>query len=342
MVGRAAGTGIDVSASHADPCWIAFMMPSVQAWSGTFYAPDQLAMALRDADIEYLSLQPGDFRARLSAIQLGPISLQIAQDGPHISRGAIASRPTMLLPLGGVADGVRVNGHRMRAENAILLGEQAGLHVIVPGRQRWAALALGADALPALGLEGMHVAGRDFAVRPQLLARARGMQSLLMEIEQMAILDPGRFAAGSVTAAICESLCCQVSAGMRADAGLARPGRAVRRRIALVAMAEEFAASEKGRPIYTHDLCAALGVAPRTLHAAFSAVFGMSPHRYLRIRRLNQAREALRQSAEGQGLVKSVALEHGFWHMGRFAQEYRALFGESPSSTMRTTQLVNA
>jgi len=318
------------------------MTPSVQAWSGTFDSPYQLAMALRDADIEYLSLQPGDFRARLSAIRLGPISVQIAQDGPHISRGAIASRQTMLLPLGGIVDGVRINGIPTQADDAVLLGEQAELHVIVPGRQRWAALAIGADALPALGLEQMHVAGGDFAIRQQLQAQARGMQSLLLELEQMAIRDPDRFAAGSVTAAICESLIGRVSAGMHADAAPERPGRALHRRIALVAMAEEFAASEKGRPIYTHDLCAALGVAPRTLHAAFSAVFGMSPHRYLRVRRLNQAREALLQGAEGPGLVKSVALEHGFWHMGRFAQEYRSLFGESPSSTMRASQMADA
>lgn len=319
------------------------MTPSVHAWSGAFDAPDQLAMALRDADVEYLSLQRGDFRARLSAIRLGAMSVQIAQDGPHISRGALASERTMLLlPLDGIADGVRVNGHRARAQDAIMVGEQAGLHVIVPGRQRWAALTLGPDALPALGLEEMHVARGDFAVRPQLLGRARGLQSFLLELEQIAVFDPDRFAAGSVTAAISETLCGQLSAGLHADAAPERPGRTLRRRIQLVAMAEEFAASERGRPIYTHDLCTAFGVAPRTLHAAFNAVFGMSPHRYLRIRRLNQAREALLHRAEGPGLVKSVALDHGFWHLGRFAQEYRALFGESPSSTMRTSQMAGA
>jgi hypothetical protein len=32
--------------------------------------------------------------------------------------------------------------------------------------------------------------------------------------------------------------------------------------------------------------------------------------------------------------VKSAALDHGFWHLGRFAHEYRNLFGERPSETL--------
>ena len=33
-------------------------------------------------------------------------------------------------------------------------------------------------------------------------------------------------------------------------------------------------------------------------------------------------------------LVKSVALTHGFWHLGQFAHDYRATFGEMPSETL--------
>jgi transcriptional regulator GlxA family with amidase domain len=33
--------------------------------------------------------------------------------------------------------------------------------------------------------------------------------------------------------------------------------------------------------------------------------------------------------------VKSVALQAGFWEMGRFAVEYSRIYGESPSRTLR-------
>ena len=74
----------------------------------------------------------------------------------------------------------------------------------------------------------------------------------------------------------------------------------------------------------------------RTLVSAFQAVTGVSPIRFIRNRRLNSARHALSKRRDNDELsVKSVALAHGFWHMGRFANDYRTLFGEHPSATLR-------
>ena len=43
----------------------------------------------------------------------------------------------------------------------------------------------------------------------------------------------------------------------------------------------------------------------------------------------------LLRSREGPApLVKSVALAHGFWHLGQFAIDYRAMYGEMPSETL--------
>ncbi|MEU4714350.1 helix-turn-helix domain-containing protein [Micromonospora purpureochromogenes] len=40
--------------------------------------------------------------------------------------------------------------------------------------------------------------------------------------------------------------------------------------------------------------------------------------------------------AAGPGAsVTAIAVQHGFAHLGRFAGEYRARFGESPSTTLR-------
>jgi AraC family transcriptional regulator, ethanolamine operon transcriptional activator len=88
------------------------------------------------------------------------------------------------------------------------------------------------------------------------------------------------------------------------------------------------------RPIYTEELCVALGVSASSLAQAFHGTFGISPHRFLKLRRLAVVRSKLR-AWEGQApLVKSVALAHGFWHLGQFAQDYRALYGEIPSDTL--------
>jgi AraC-like DNA-binding protein len=56
--------------------------------------------------------------------------------------------------------------------------------------------------------------------------------------------------------------------------------------------------------------------------------------RYLKLRRLNQVRARLRQGSAEVTSVKEVAFNAGFWDLGRFAGEYKALHGETPSKTL--------
>ena len=81
-------------------------------------------------------------------------------------------------------------------------------------------------------------------------------------------------------------------------------------------------------------MCDALGVSNRTLHNAFVTTIDRSPHAHLKVRRLILARRALQPSAGDLAQMKVVAYAHGFWHLGRFAVEYRHMFGETPSQTL--------
>ena len=78
-----------------------------------------------------------------------------------------------------------------------------------------------------------------------------------------------------------------------------------------------------------------VGVSQRTLEASFREEFGVTPVRYLRVRRMNEARRELVTTAPGTGTVTAIATRHGFDELGRFSVEYRQLFGESPRETLR-------
>jgi AraC-like DNA-binding protein len=101
----------------------------------------------------------------------------------------------------------------------------------------------------------------------------------------------------------------------------------------VVCRAEDALAEAIDTPIYVGDLCKAAGVSERTLRNAFQSLYHVSPIRLLHLRRLHQVRRALRDDA--QASVTEVALRFGFGNLGRFAVEYRRLFGESPSHTLR-------
>jgi len=80
------------------------------------------------------------------------------------------------------------------------------------------------------------------------------------------------------------------------------------------------------------EICSTLGVAERTLRDICREHLGMGPHRYLLLRRLDRARQALRQA---RGSVTEIAYDYGFTELGRFARIYRQRFGETPSMTLR-------
>jgi transcriptional regulator GlxA family with amidase domain len=74
-------------------------------------------------------------------------------------------------------------------------------------------------------------------------------------------------------------------------------------------------------------------IGERSLQLAFQARHGMSPMRFVAERRLAAAHRRL-TSADVANDVTSVATSLGFIHLGRFAQAYRAAYGETPSRTL--------
>jgi AraC-like DNA-binding protein len=109
-----------------------------------------------------------------------------------------------------------------------------------------------------------------------------------------------------------------------------RSGRIVRK-------AEECFMAAGGRPVSLADLCAAAGVSKSKLYLAFHNMCGESPLAYFHKRRLIRARSILLNATPARGAVKRAALSVGLTELGRFSVEYRRLFGEKPSTTLRNT-----
>src|SRR5262252_4190427 len=112
-------------------------------------------------------------------------------------------------------------------------------------------------------------------------------------------------------------------------------GDGARRRFAIVARFEQFLAANHDRVLYLAEICAAVGTSERTLRNCCHEHLGMGPIRYLWLRRMHLARAALIRADPASATVTSIATDHGFWELGRFSVEYRTLFGESPSVSLR-------
>jgi AraC-like DNA-binding protein len=120
-----------------------------------------------------------------------------------------------------------------------------------------------------------------------------------------------------------------------AEGAAVKPTTGSSRHDAIVARFEEFLEANPDRPVYLTEICAAIGVAERTLRASCEEHLGMGPIRYLTLRRMHLVRRALLRADSSKATVTRIVTDHGFWELGRFSVAYRTLFGEPPSESLR-------
>lgn len=98
-------------------------------------------------------------------------------------------------------------------------------------------------------------------------------------------------------------------------------------------LAEAFIEANWDRPLTVEALAQTVGVGARSIFKSFKRFRGYSPMAFARDIRLRRAREMLSDSEPGD-TVTAVAYRCGYQNHGYFAREYRARFGESPSTTL--------
>src|ERR1700679_416679 len=88
-------------------------------------------------------------------------------------------------------------------------------------------------------------------------------------------------------------------------------------------------------PWSTAELARATGASARALQRALERSGQPSPMMYLRRLRLHHVHAELAANSPDSLTVTTVAGRWGFVHLGRFAGQYRQLFGVNPSETLR-------
>ncbi|MEP5764323.1 MAG: helix-turn-helix domain-containing protein [Halieaceae bacterium] len=87
------------------------------------------------------------------------------------------------------------------------------------------------------------------------------------------------------------------------------------------------------------EFAAQIDVGQRNLELAFKRYLGITPRRYLNCCRMQQVHRDLRSRPAASHCVTEVVGSWGFNELGRFSGEYRKLFGELPSATLKRPPL---
>lgn len=82
------------------------------------------------------------------------------------------------------------------------------------------------------------------------------------------------------------------------------------------------------------DIVEKFNISEKTLQNSFKSLFGITPKHFMHLLKLNRAHEELLH-ADGQFTnVSDISIKWGFSHFGRFAKDYKNLFGVLPSETL--------
>jgi AraC family ethanolamine operon transcriptional activator len=303
--------------------------------SRKFECLDDIRDSIRDTDAEFLPM--GDqLKGRSIALDLGDVQFSSTE-----LVGSLRSRGTQL---NCFSLGVQISRTRFVSQWDLEL-EPGDVVVMPPGIERdgcsigeahFAMVSLYSGTLAALG--GPDVTKKELWLvrRPQ---RYRPEPKVAEEVVR-AISRLLRFcrnwqpASQSQVELMKRRLFLPYLLGLGSDA--LRPAElSVASGPSIIRRAEDWIEMAEPERLNVLDLSSALGIPVRTLQRAFQAQVGLGPVSYLRRRRLVLARRALLEASPEAASVTQIAMDHGFWDLGRFSVAYHRIFGEKPSTTLR-------
>ncbi len=104
----------------------------------------------------------------------------------------------------------------------------------------------------------------------------------------------------------------------------------------VVKLVLDYVHSEPSAEITAMEMCAVAGCSQRWLEYSFKKRFGVTPKKYVKYLRLSRLRHDLLHSFETENrTVIELAIVYGFWHMSQLAADYRKVYGELPSETLK-------
>jgi AraC-like DNA-binding protein len=304
----------------------------------SFTDPFSYQSAFRSVEVELFPTVKGKFFAELTQVSMNKLWVQLAHEAlPRIYIGAGKPHRAAIGFL------TRINQPAMQHRGMevlpgdIVINDTDLMYRRTEANCDWGSMSLSPDDLDAV----YHaVTGREFAelarkhlVRPapELMSRLRNLHAT---VAQLARTTPDILSLPGVAHALEQELIL-VLIRCLTEGDPSEMSAGNRRHDMIIARFEEFLESHPDRPLYLTEICAAIGVAERTLRVVCEEHLGMAPIRFLAMRRMHLAHRALRRADPSNTTVTRIATDHGFWELGRFSVAYRVLFDESPSESLR-------
>ena len=303
----------------------------------TFTDPDEYAAAIRHSAYRFTITQRGSYSAKLTRIDLHSLWMQRYSDSlPRIAHMDIGGGRAIVSFLTRPGAVVMHNGVEYNSTNIAQPRPGQSLYQQSPVAAPYASMSLPLEQMAALGIAVTGcdlMSPNDVAIFTPAAETMASLQRLHAAAGHLAEYAPAVLAQPEAARALEQAL---IEAMMHClGQGEAEEEKTAQRHHATIMRRFNRVIEEHlEEPLYVPELCKEVGASVRTLNTCCHEHLGMGPKHYLLLRRMHMVRRALRQGAPADTTVTEVATRYGFWQLGRFAVEYKTLFGESPSHTL--------
>ena len=303
----------------------------------TFTDPDAYHTAIRGAQAEGIVTERGNFRVELTNIRLDRLSLQRSEESlPRTAYSAVDPKLFGIVFVTSPDQQIHVNGLELSPGEIVVFRAGSEGYNRAATACQWGSIALTHEEVAAAG---QAIIGREL-IAPPGTQRVKPAPLLLLRLlnlheaaGHLAKTAPNILTKPEVARAMDQSLTDALVLCL-ASGEPVEMRNTHRRQTVVMRRLESVLRAKSGEPLYMAEFCAATGVSYPTLRACCQEHLGMSPKRYLWLRRMHLTHRALRKADPETTSVTEIATNNGFWELGRFSVTYRRLFGASPSTTL--------
>jgi len=311
------------------------LFPAGLVVSRDFADIDELAAAIKNWNHEGLQLAAGSFRGQLLLSHTAGMQIHRVRLSPAILVRGFA------VP-GSIAVGIQTGGTRraywrgetLRPTDVAVLdgGDEIDFHTTGPTEM----LVVSVDRelfqhyVNSLRRQPLSPNLTDCRLTFSSLAESQWLTRRWTELAERTLYLAHRLADSNIA----RHLEAEILDALLAKTQPVSPEPSLAERRLMASRAHKYMVLNLDVPMTIKDICEAVGTAERTLHLGFRESFGITPKKFLKTMRLSAARRDL-QHPRADTTVTEVALRWGFFHLARFAGDYRSMFAESPSVTLR-------
>lgn len=302
----------------------------------TFSSPDAYAAAVQQANLRAIFLGPHRTSWSLSYLTLNNLSVQWGMEGgANVFQGSVEPGGVMIFMASHNSHVGRGNGQPLDSSSIMLQIPGQEFCLAASDWNRWFSVFVPMELLIDPKRNSPGAAARSSSLLRLSPARAEKFRTDLLRLGSLVQGSPAAFDSPVALDTTERKLAQAVREALSDERQSPQtPGRQAVPRDQIIRLAMDHVEAHATEYLLVEDLAAAAGVSQRTLRTAFREYFGVGPLRYLKHRILQQARQALKCADPSVSTVAEIATRFGIWEFGRFAQDYRFLYGELPSETL--------